>query len=118
MKWMSLILMSVSLMPCALVAAQPFSGLVETIKGEPIKDATVSLQQKNISLTTKTDTKGQFLFKEVLSGKYFLSAEKKHMLTFGEPTTVSANDKTSTDIKLIPIEFAIFHYLPVHVAYS
>lgn len=117
MKWMSLIFVSLSLVTCASNAGQMFSGLIETIKGEPIAHAKVSLQEKNHVLTTETNTKGEFLFKEVLSGKYFLSAEKTHMLTFAEPTTIAANDKPM-QITMIPIEFAVFHYLPVHVTYS
>lgn len=118
MKRMSLIFVSLSLVTCASHAAQTFSGVVETIKGAPIANATVSLQEKNIALTTQTNAKGRFEFDNVSSGHYFFSAEKSHMLTFAEPMTLSQADKNPMQVTLIPVEFAVFHYLPVHMSYS
>jgi hypothetical protein len=118
MKWMSLIFVSLSFVTSAANATQSFSGVVETIKGTPIAQATVSLQEKNIALTTQTNAQGEFSFKNIASGKYFLSAEKNKMVTFAEPMTLSKADTHPMQITLIPLEFAVFHYLPVHVSYS
>ncbi len=94
-------------------ATQSFSGMVETIKGEPIKHVKVSLQEKNRFLTTETDDQGKFIFKNISCGKYLLSAQKKDLLTFVEPTTIAKNDKPM-EITMIPEEFAMFHYLPIY----
>ena len=117
MKWMSLIVVSLWLMIGISYGAESVSGVIKTLKGKPIKNANILLESKNLSLKVKTNQEGKFLFKEVNSGKYFFSAEKKHMLTFAEPMMVNQRNKRPMEITLIPIEFAVFHYLPVQAAY-
>ena len=117
MKRMSLIFLNIVLIGIAQ-ASQAFSGVIETMKSEPIANVKISLQEKNNLLSTETNAQGKFVFAAVTPGKYFLTAEKKDVLTFAESTMISKNDTQPMQITMLPIEFAVFHYLPVHMAYS
>lgn len=117
MKWVSCIIVSGTLMLGVSYGAQSVSGVLENLRGKPIKNASALLQAKHHAFKAKTHKDGKFLFKELNSGQYFFSAQKKHLLTFAEPMLINQKSKKSMEVALIPVEFAVFHYLPVKTAY-
>lgn len=116
MKRISRLIIGLMLLKCSFVHAQTLDGVVKSVKGRSVGHTKVLLKHKNITLQTQTDSQERLLFQEVASGKYFFSAEKNHMLTFAQRLAVSTNDKVMK-VKLIPIEFAVYHYLPVKTVY-
>ena len=108
MKRISRLIIGLGVLICGSLSAQTLNGVVESIKGQPISHAQISLRHNDVTIQTQTDKQGKFLFHEVESGKYFFSAAKNHMLTFDQQVIVDETPKRSMKIKLIPIEFAVF----------
>jgi tetratricopeptide (TPR) repeat protein len=78
-------------------------GTVRTAAGEPVKDASVSLQEKSQDhpQQTKTDEQGKFIFTAYQQGVYTLTAEKSGFnKCVADPLPLAPGEKKQVDLLL------------------